>query len=57
MDPVPNDPPTTDRVVKFPEHIGFTVAFILAGATERVFTLIITLVIHAVVLQVPSALT
>ena len=54
--PVPNDPPTSERSVDDPLQIGLTVALILVGATDKIFTVIV-MESQTVVLQVPSALT
>jgi hypothetical protein len=54
--PEPNEPPATDKVVEFPEHIGLTVADALVGAVEKVLRVTVTEA-QLVVLQVPCALT
>ena len=53
--PVPNDPPVTDNVVEFPEHMVFGSADAPDGAVDEVLTVTVTLA-QDVVLQ-PSALT
>jgi hypothetical protein len=54
--PVPREPPTSVRSTEVPLQIVVCVAVIEVGATEPVFTVIVTCA-HAVVLHVPSALT
>ena len=55
-EPVPNEPPDTDKVVLLPLHTGFGAADAEEAAVERV--LIVTVIeAQGVVLQVPSART
>jgi hypothetical protein len=53
LDPVPNDPPETPRVVFEPEHIGDVEVADMAGV-DKVFTVIVVFT-HAVELHVPAA--
>ena len=41
--PVPNDPPDTDKVEELPEHIGFWLALIPAGAVDALLIVTIAL--------------
>ena len=54
--PVPKVPPAMLSVVGCPSQLGFTLAEALVTATEKLFTVTVTLS-HAVVLHTPSALT
>lgn len=54
--PVPNVPPTADKLVVLPEQMVVAVAVALVGAVDNVLTLTVMLA-QAVVLQVPSART
>ena len=54
--PVPRDPPVKLSVVGWPSQLGFTLAEALVAATERLFTVTVTLT-QPVVLHTPSALT
>lgn len=49
--PVPNEPPTTDKVVE-PPHVGLVEALIDVAAVELVFTVMV-IDAHVVLPQVP----
>jgi hypothetical protein len=55
VEPVPKEPPTTERVEDTPGHTAVAEADIDEGSVDNVFNVIVELA-HVVILQVPVAL-